>query len=188
LQSSEESLFCKFSRFILEHPLSVKELVYDLRWVDDAKNLIYWDLLHPSSHVPHGLKVLLESLGINADAYLMLTGQDYLGIHFDVLSDIGLCKALRFCPECLEFGFHSPIYQHWAMDRCPLHGVRLLDKCPYCRNPIKGKASFAIRDPLACPSCAKLLSHDWDSYHNRERESPRFPWRLVGLSQATTAA
>ena len=34
---------------------------------------------------------------------------------------------LRGCPECLKLGFHSWMYQHKIIDRCPIHGVKLVD-------------------------------------------------------------
>lgn len=38
-----------------------------------------------------------------------------------------LSHKLRGCPECLKLGFHSWMYQHKIIDRCPIHGVKLVD-------------------------------------------------------------
>ena len=38
-----------------------------------------------------------------------------------------LSHKLRGCPECLKLGFHSWMYQHKIIDRCPIHGVKLVN-------------------------------------------------------------
>ena len=38
-----------------------------------------------------------------------------------------LSHNLRGCPECLKLGFHSWMYQHKIIDRCPIHGIKLVD-------------------------------------------------------------
>jgi len=166
----EGSLYCRLSRFLLEHPFSVKELVEELHWVDDAKILNRWELLEPSPHIPRGLEGLLKAVGVDADNYLELTGQDFVIRHVPVSFDSWLCRVLRFCPECIEFGFHSSFYQHWVINRCPLHGTALLARCPKCLQPIDGMASFVIRDPFACPRCGALLSRDCDGYLSQKRQ------------------
>ncbi len=68
---------------------------------------------------------------------------------------------LRFCPLCMEEGFHATLFQFTPIVRCPVHGQRLLDACtgcgrqiPYRLNPV-----FAAR-PLACPHCSQPLVSD----------------------------
>lgn len=40
--------------------------------------------------------------------------------------------GLRWCPQCLEAGFHSNVFQDWRALKCPWHGCEVLD-CPRCR-------------------------------------------------------
>lgn len=46
---------------------------------------------------------------------------------------------LRYCPLCMERGYHSPIYQLPWVVRCPIHGISLLERCKYCGNQIELK-------------------------------------------------
>lgn len=62
---------------------------------------------------------------------------------------------IRFCPQCLDASFHSPIFQLANVIRCPLHGCKLQTTCIGCDHPI-GHPAFDrsdFRSPLACPNC-----------------------------------
>jgi hypothetical protein len=41
--------------------------------------------------------------------------------------------GLRWCPKCLEEGFHSVVFQDWRVLKCPWHGCQVMDCCPDCR-------------------------------------------------------
>ncbi len=67
-------------------------------------------------------------------------------------------ERLRFCPSCMEEGFHATLFQFTPIARCSLHARPLLDACTGCGRPIpyRFSASFAA-NPLACPHCSKPL-------------------------------
>lgn len=45
-------------------------------------------------------------------------------------------ENLRFCPLCIQNGYHSPVHQVRRFDSCPVHGCELLVRCPSCDNSI----------------------------------------------------
>jgi len=44
--------------------------------------------------------------------------------------------SLRYCPICLEYGFHSPVHQLPWLDKCLIHGLTLQLGCPICKRYI----------------------------------------------------
>ena len=68
---------------------------------------------------------------------------------------------LRYCPSCLNEGFHATLFQFTPIIRCPIHHVRLREACRHCRDriPYRLDAAFAAR-PFACPRCAHPLLAD----------------------------
>jgi hypothetical protein len=62
-------------------------------------------------------------------------------------------SRLRYCPACLEAGFHAAWFQWRLVERCPLHRVQLRTGCAGCAAPIP----YALGPELAsCPlSCAR---------------------------------
>lgn len=62
---------------------------------------------------------------------------------------------LRWCPECLKYGFHALIFQLPLMHTCPGHAVALLDRCPKCQSEFPYKLSGADSSPplYCCPNC-----------------------------------
>jgi hypothetical protein len=65
---------------------------------------------------------------------------------------------LRYCPVCLETGFHAAWFQWQYIERCPLHRKPLRTGCPSCAAPIPYVlgANLAL-SPLHCVSCQS----DW---------------------------
>jgi hypothetical protein len=47
-----------------------------------------------------------------------------------------LSLGLRWCPQCLQIGFHSILFQDWRVLSCPWHGCRLLDSCLRCDRAV----------------------------------------------------
>lgn len=39
---------------------------------------------------------------------------------------------LRYCPICMQQGFHCAVFQMRWVERCPIHDVPLEDRCRYC--------------------------------------------------------
>ncbi|MEM5373191.1 hypothetical protein V4C53_45565 [Paraburkholderia azotifigens] len=61
---------------------------------------------------------------------------------------------LRYCPICLELGFHAAWFQWRFIERCPAHGSRLRRGCHQCAAAIPyALDSNLARHPLSCPHC-----------------------------------
>lgn len=72
---------------------------------------------------------------------------------------LALTGTLRFCPECVNSGYHSPIHQLLFLRACPYHGYILIDKCPGCTEGIHTQfTSKSASPPYGCPQCGYILS------------------------------
>lgn len=67
-------------------------------------------------------------------------------------------EYLKYCPKCLEAAYHSAFFQLIWVKICPIHGVKLEDKCPNC-NALIGLTfdHLSIRHPFVCHRCGWSL-------------------------------
>lgn len=65
--------------------------------------------------------------------------------------------ALRFCPECINRGYHSVFHQLYALSECPIHGITLTEKCHRCGGKIPYKLNDQGKSPYSCPVCQRRL-------------------------------
>lgn len=65
---------------------------------------------------------------------------------------------LRFCRECLRTRYHSTLFQHLALSRCPLHQLPLLPGCFHCSQLIDVTMKTMTSHPFSCPSCGEMLT------------------------------
>jgi len=70
--------------------------------------------------------------------------------------------ACRACPECLgERAYHRRVWEHSQIRACPLHRVRLLERCPQCAaNGSQGAISWIRPDFSHCGEGHDLRSAD----------------------------
>lgn len=68
-----------------------------------------------------------------------------------------IASNLRYCPACLAGGFHSALFQHWAVSHCWRHGEPLLDRCFNCAQPIDTTFASAAASPFGCPHCGSVF-------------------------------
>ena len=89
----------------------------------------------------------------------------YAGDWATILAD----KYLRFCPLCLNHGYHSIFFQLKFLTLCPIHRVPLTSECPRCKSESTSfslnEASFRI--PVACGRCG---------LHWGTSDEQRFQW------------
>jgi hypothetical protein len=64
--------------------------------------------------------------------------------------------SLRACWQCMRLSFHSAMFQHPAIARCPLHRGVLSNRCPKCGAAVGGDLRFAALSPFACRKCGAL--------------------------------
>lgn len=104
-----------------------------------------WNLDDPTVGIELGkyLKLPLKDL---STAFI----QDFL-----VLPEYRLLfnHSLRYCPRCLASGFHSVLFQHRGVVRCPLHNAAISESCPRCFRPIL----CAKGNPWCCAYCGSTL-------------------------------
>lgn len=71
-----------------------------------------------------------------------------------------LADSFRYCPLCLECGYHTDLFQCLAMTSCPFHEARLSTHCHCCNQPTAryevAKALF--RRPYMCHVCGAPIS------------------------------
>lgn len=155
-----ESLFGLLSRhstFVAASAEHVGSLA--TRAIGQQNPLLAQVALRPSEIRGEGETRLIEALGLcSMDGLAPLTCTPYLTreeaahhIHSPMLS-----KTLRYCPRCLQLGFHSMFYQHRAVRDCPYHGIPLMDRCMYCERPWAPLIKQIVEEPFCCPKCRWL--------------------------------
>lgn len=66
-------------------------------------------------------------------------------------------QALKWCPECMNKGYHSWLHQFSLVRHCPIHQVRLVNFCPECQNEIPFLFSDkGLSAPFTCKCGYKL--------------------------------
>ncbi|OYZ77764.1 MAG: hypothetical protein B7X65_14860 [Polaromonas sp. 39-63-25] len=63
--------------------------------------------------------------------------------------------TVRFCRQCLGLGYHSTLMSMRAVERCPIHGCEIDDKCPCGRAISACVRSELFQIPGQC-DCGKL--------------------------------
>lgn len=63
---------------------------------------------------------------------------------------------LRYCPTCIELGFHSAVLQFTSIRECPLHRDLVEDSCPKCGGRIPYRLPTPSGQPYSCP-CGRHL-------------------------------
>lgn len=76
-----------------------------------------------------------------------------------LIGEIDVCKKLRTCTCCMEFGYHSVLHQLAIFENCPVHKIILEQGCPCCGEAtdyavVTGASAYGCR---ACKGTA-----DWD--------------------------
>lgn len=116
----------------------------------------------PPQILRHGLFTRLQpmeakdvgaEMGLSERRVNQLLAVDLAGTSSYVVS-----SSLRFCVKCLDLGYHSAVYQHVALARCPLHDLPLEDACPHCNHAIVPTFLSAIQHPFECPNCDAALA------------------------------
>jgi hypothetical protein len=72
-------------------------------------------------------------------------------------------EHFRYCPECLSYGFQSPICQVDKVTLCPLHCIPLIDFCQRCGTscPHYGLSRKGFLRPLVCSGCEEAIVDGW---------------------------
>lgn len=84
-----------------------------------------------------------------------------------------LCESLRYCEACLRRGWHSSLFQHWALPVCPLHLLPLRTGCPACGGAIATDLSTIACALLSCDRCGAVFERQ--ALSEVERQDTRRP-------------
>lgn len=78
-------------------------------------------------------------------------------------------KKLRYCPLCISIGYHSVVHQIRSLEVCPIHDVKLIDKCLHCKKDIPYDLHNS-KHFYGCSFCAAgLLTSEWNLLSESER-------------------
>jgi len=64
---------------------------------------------------------------------------------------------LRYCPLCIDLGFHAAVSQISAITECPIHQCRLISNCKHCDRRIGYRADRDSIPGFLCPKCGMSL-------------------------------
>jgi hypothetical protein len=98
-----------------------------------------------------------QALGIDSRTWARSIGRDIVGVQ--PVKSI-LLGELRYCLECLKQGWHSALFQHVAIERCPLHRLRLQTGCHHCGSQIQTSMHAIGRNHFHCGECGRSLASE----------------------------
>lgn len=86
----------------------------------------------------------------------------------------------RYCPECIQSGYQSLLFQVDALMSCPFHRTALLSVCRRCgaSTPRFALTAEAIANPFCCPACGAAYGKRFD---------PR-DWKCASLHEQVRGA
>jgi hypothetical protein len=65
----------------------------------------------------------------------------------------------RYCPRCLDFGYHGVIHQVERHSVCPVHRCALHSRCRHCASSSAYRLDAQLLDaPFRCPHCRRCLA------------------------------
>ena len=99
-------------------------------------------------------KKISTMINIQNAAWDRSRGIDLIGEHKSKNVFLG---DLRYCPACLNEGFHSILFQIPDVLFCSVHSLKLLKECSTCRNPIPATLLSLIRNHYYCSHCHRSL-------------------------------
>lgn len=100
------------------------------------------------THTNHTMNELLRPLGPNLG-----NSQTWFAPH------------LRWCPSCLNHGYHSLLHQFTLFKNCPIHSVKLAEECPVCKVKIPFLLSDTVMDKAFTCKCGHKYSNlHWDQW------------------------
>ncbi|KIG11167.1 hypothetical protein BurMR1_1827 [Burkholderia sp. MR1] len=144
--SPGESMWMRLSKFSLYNRLSVHSLARLIAVRPDEALADGVDLRRADRFVIDKLADVLETSDGSARAgFCCATARPALG---------WASTELRYCPTCLEQGFHAAWFQWRFIERCPVHRRRLRHGCRQCAAVIPYVlARDMAAHPLSCARC-----------------------------------
>jgi hypothetical protein len=173
---TNDSLYARLAAHFCVHHNSLREIGLQ-------SNVFHQPLFR--DWLPHWDKNLGAFLGCSAEEVGRMRGIDLTH------SRCGLTVShdLRFCRSCLSQGYHSIVFQHWALHKCPYHEEALLNACPQCRRSITPSVASVLEFPYLCSNCGMRLSslamQRRRTCDPRELDTAPLAWRRLLADAAT---
>lgn len=173
---ASESLFSRFSRWVNHYHVNCPDICRLLRIksldvpilgpvlninraapmpelpVDFSEHILRGET-HPEMRKDrpplHKLGILM---GLSRSDFLEATGSIESEPGIMLLTQI---KQLRFCPSCLDLGFHSIYFQYPGATDCPYHSTRLRNTCKFCKQPNFPTIRSIVASPASCWNCGR---------------------------------
>ncbi|MUT67099.1 TniQ family protein [Paenibacillus sp. NEAU-GSW1] len=108
---------------------------------------------HQKLHKYMGYDVVGQN---NTDMNLILKPVEYIyeSIH------TWFPNSIRWCPDCMKYGYHSWVHQFILTERCPVHNTKILSSCPGCSYEIPFLLSDRRMDePFTCSCGYKMANY-----------------------------
>lgn len=139
-----ESIYSFWCRYALANSLNRS----DVTGISDRliTRPIFVELLRPVEDV----QAISSTLGISAQKVEFLRGND-LDTKFTQF--LLTKKFLRYCRKCIKNFYHSVLYQHLALGKCPLHDIAFEMTCRVCNRWIEPSLKSSLESPFECPEC-----------------------------------
>ncbi|MEX3964519.1 hypothetical protein AB4Y42_20265 [Paraburkholderia sp. EG286B] len=148
-----ESWYSLWSSVCNTQPLTTKEVRVLLRGHENRQ------ILSPTQSVSGKYESLapgrlLQILDVPSEMAIRLYGAD---MDSDPHGSGHMHTGLRHCLACLMLGYHSPVFQHLSIERCPVHGVPLRSTCEACNFVLNLTWKSAAITPFGCPRCGHVF-------------------------------
>lgn len=76
-----------------------------------------------------------------------------------------MCDRLRWCPACIEGGFHTLLGSILLVSRCPIHDSLLVSSCPVCNGRFSDNVRGLFVGNQSC-RCGRTSFYSGDSVWN----------------------
>lgn len=147
-----ESLWSLLRKFAYLNAITHREVRRLFGYDDAHPTLTYWnhclrsDLRHCGALDPSKIAIIL---GINYKDLAEAVVLRYVNEHEAATLT---SEFLRFCPTCINQGFHSSLHQLLFLTKCPAHGDKLQSRCTECLtlNIPYTLQSISAKDLLMC--------------------------------------
>lgn len=150
----DESLWVRWSRFCHLNRPSAHEVRELVPGIPASRSLLNTDWRRNEAHwrQARSIQCLLQW---DETAFMRGAGMDLITPR---ALEWLVSPTLRYCRACLAQGFHTALFQHWAVEKCPIHGERLEQTCHNCDHPIYATFYSVAQYPFECPRCQAQLT------------------------------
>lgn len=151
------SIYALWCRHCMSQSLDVDELAWaglKQRKVFGLSSLSSQDIEQLSTELKVSRAVLAQAAGSD-----LLRGEGRTSL---------LRPELRFCASCLRFGYHSVLFQHPAITRCPLHYQALTTNCPACGATNIPTYASVTEHPFECAHCLHSFTSALSGTHDQQ--------------------